>query len=384
MTAKWPLVSLAELVRLERRPVELKPEQKYQEIGIYCFGRGIFHKTPRTGLEIGDKNLYELQDGDLILQVTFAWEGAIALCSKAEHGLYGSTRYPTFRVDETRCFAPFLLRYLGTPGGLEQINKICPGSAGRNRVLSLKRIHEVMVPLPPLPEQRRIVARIEELAAKINQARGLREQQKLDVQQLLLSVFWKISKTAPRMPMDDVAPLVRRPVEVDLEGSYPEMGIRSFGNGTFHKPALSGSEVGSKRIFKIEPGDLVFSNVFAWEGAIAVARSEDVGRFGSHRFMTCVPKKQKATSRFLCFYFLTDEGLEMIGAASPGGAGRNRTLGLEALANIYVPIPSLEAQRWFDSLLTSVAKLKEQQAEATAELDALLPSILDKAFRGEL
>jgi type I restriction enzyme S subunit len=67
-----------------------------------------------------------------------------------------------------------LLRYLCTRDGLDQINKICPGSAGRNRVLSIKRIPEVIVPLPPLEEQRRIVARIEALSAKIEEARTLR------------------------------------------------------------------------------------------------------------------------------------------------------------------------------------------------------------------
>jgi hypothetical protein len=48
--------------------------------------------------------------------------------------------------------------------------------------------------------------------------------------------------------------------------------IRSFGKGTFHKPPLSGSDVGTKRLYRIEPGDLLFSNVFAWEGAIAIAQ----------------------------------------------------------------------------------------------------------------
>src|SRR3989338_3110903 len=95
MSANWRVVSLGELIRLERRPVDVIADRQYQEIGIYCFGRGIFHKSPRSGLEVGDKELYELREGDLILPVTFAWEGAIALCSKAEHGLFGSTRYPT-------------------------------------------------------------------------------------------------------------------------------------------------------------------------------------------------------------------------------------------------------------------------------------------------
>ncbi|MCC6473173.1 MAG: hypothetical protein IT514_05450 [Burkholderiales bacterium] len=73
-------------------------------------------------------------------------------------------------------------------------------------------------------------------------------------------------------PMAEVAPLVRREVEIDREGSYPESGIRSFGKSTFHKPQLAGVEAGSKWLLRIEAGDLLSSNVFAWEGAIAVAR----------------------------------------------------------------------------------------------------------------
>ena len=41
------------------------------------------------------------------------------------------------------------------------------------------------IPFPPLPEQRRIVARIEELAAKINEARGLRQEAKKETEGFL-------------------------------------------------------------------------------------------------------------------------------------------------------------------------------------------------------
>src|SRR5437667_878654 len=175
MSKEWPRVSLGDLIRLDRRPVKVEPEKLYQEIGIYCFGRGIFHKTPRTGFEVGEKHLFLMREGDFILQVTFAWEGAVAIVSAAEDEMYGSTRYPTFRVDENRCLPEFLLNYFKTEEGLQQLVKICPGSAGRNRVLSIKRIPEVLVPLPPLAEQRRLVARIEEVAAQIHEARTLRQ-----------------------------------------------------------------------------------------------------------------------------------------------------------------------------------------------------------------
>jgi type I restriction enzyme S subunit len=267
----------------------------------------------------------------------------------------------------------------------QQAETLSKGAAAISKLtLNPPQFWDLTIPLPPLPEQQRIVARIEALAVKINEARAIRHQQNLEMRQMLLGAFQTVTRDTARLLMGDVAPLVRRSVDVDPDSVYPELGIRSFGNGTFHKPPLSGLEIGGKRIFKIEPNDLLFNNVFAWEGAIAVAKSEDAGRFGSHRFITCVPREDKATSRFLCFYFLTNEGLELIRAASPGGAGRNRTLGLEALANIPVPIPNIDAQLWFDGLQAQVDALKKLQRETTAELDALLPSVLDKAFKGEL
>jgi type I restriction enzyme S subunit len=138
--------------------------------------------------------------------------------------------------------------------------------------------------------------------------------------------------------------------------------------------------VGSKRLFRIETGDLLFSNVFAWEGAIAVAQPEDTGRFGSHRFITCVADRRLASADFLRYYFLTDEGMEKIGKASPGGAGRNRTLGLEKLMAIEVPVPSPEAQQAFDALQAKIADLKSRHAAIREANAALVPATLERLF----
>lgn len=184
--------------------------------------------------------------------------------------------------------------------------------------------------------------------------------------------------------MSLVAPLVRRPVNVEAEGQYPELGIRSFGKGTFHKPSVHGMGVGTKKLYRIEPGDIVFNNVFAWEGAVAVARAEDAGRVGSHRFITCVPLPETVTAMFLRFFFLTKEGIARLGEASPGGAGRNRTLGLQALGKIRVPVIPFRKQVWFDDLQSRMDEVKEAHTSSDPEFDALLPSILDKAFKGEL
>jgi type I restriction enzyme S subunit len=402
MSSNWPLVSLGEIIRLERRPAVLKPEHQYQEIGIYCFGRGIFHKTPRTGLEIGDKDLYELRDGDVILQVTFAWEGAIALCSKAEHGLYGSIRYPTFRVDETRCFAPFLVRYLGTRDGLEQINKICPGSAGRNRVLNLKRIHEVLVPLPALSEQRRIVARIENLAAKINETREVRAEVNEETDALIKAHFNRLFGNYNDGSRGDLN--LRRWVQLNdvvtdvadgphITPTYVEEGVPfitvlnitsgriRFGNNKY--VTLDDHAQFQKRA-RTEVGDVLISK----DGTIGIPCLVDTDRPFSFFVSVALVKPQRdpLDGEFLRWVIRAPYLQKRIRERSRGDMIRH--LILREIRDLTIPLPSLPAQRRIVTELNAfqerVDALKKLQSQTAVELDALLPSVLDKAFKGKL
>jgi len=239
------------------------------------------------------------------------------------------------------------------------------------------------MPLPPIEEQQRIVGRISKLLTRLRCVCTLQTEVAHKVRRLLLSAYQAAIQDAAWHPMSTVAPLVRRPVEIDPLRNYPELGIRSFGKGSFHKPPLEGSAVGSKKLFRIEEGDLVFNIVFAWEGAVAVASKLDSGRFGSHRFLTCVANRQLAMPEFLWFHFLTDAGLEQLGMASPGGAGRNRTLAIEKLARITVPVPELKEQEHFIALLRSAYQANELRDSVAVEITALQPSVLNRVFSGQ-
>lgn len=171
---------------------------------------------------------------------------------------------------------------------------------------------------------------------------------------------------------------------VDFEASYPQVAVRSFGRGTFHKPPLIGSEVTWEKPFLVKVDDILVSNIKAWEGAIAVAGADDDGRVGSHRYLTCVATLGIVTARFVCFHLLTPEGLYGVGEASPGSADRNRTLSSKAFMQIPVPMPEYGKQLWFDALCGKVDAIAKAQSESSPKLAALLPAILDKAFKGEL
>jgi type I restriction enzyme S subunit len=382
MRRGWTAVSFTEVATLVRRPIEVAETGLYPEVGVRCFGKGLFHKAARNGLEVGDKKLFCLKKGDFILQVTFAWEGAIGIVSASDESLFGSVRVLTFEVDRRRTTPEFLYRYFQTKSGVEQLSRISPGSAGRNRVLAIQRLREMAVPLPPLAEQQRITDRLDAIENRLHRVQALREEQTKELQAALRSAYHRLEGRSKWLPMVDVMPLNRRPVEIEPDGRYPELGARSFGRGIFHKPTLKGDSLTWEKLFRVQAGDLVISNIKAWEGALAVASEVDGGRFGSHRYLTCTADRTRLLPEFACFYLLSPHGLEQIGNASPGSADRNRTLSVSRLEKILIPVPPLAAQREFQKLLALQSQVKARADESKAATTALLPSLLDQIFNG--
>lgn len=382
---KWPLVPLRDVVTPVSRRVSVEAVEEYDLLGARWYAKGLYTKDRKLGSEIKASHLYRVVKSDFVYNRLFAWKGSFAVATEENDGCYVSNEFPCFHVSTDRLIPQFLWYHFSRSSVWNDALGKSYGAttASRNRLKEIDLLN-LAIPLPSIEEQRRIVAQIDSLVANLNEVKLIRQLQIEEANAMLGSRFSQITSDVPRKKMSIVAPLVRRPAKLEVGGRYPELGIRSYGKGTFHKPALDYLEVGSKKLYSIEPGDLVFSNVFAWEGAIAVAQPEDSGRFGSHRFITCLPDKGIATADFLCFYFLTTEGLERIGAASPGGAGRNRTLGLNKLAEIDVPVPPYESQIKFDRLIHKVREMRQTLELTDAEINALVPSILDRAFQGGL
>lgn len=375
----WSKVALGELLRRSDESAVLDPAAEYHEVTIKLWGKGVISRGKVFGSNVVSVRRV-VRANQLILSKIDARNGAIGLVPPELDGAIVSNDFPSFDFrDHGQCNPTFMGWLVRSSPFVELCKAASEGTTNRVRIKE-DRFLDQQIALPPLAEQQAFAARLDALAEKTQQVEAHLDAAERDAEHLLALRFRDAIVNAPLRPMAEVAPLVRREAHITLEESYPELGIRSFGKGTFHKPPLSGAEVGTKRLFHIEPGDLLFSNVFAWEGAIAIAQPDDAGRFGSHRFMTCQANPVLASAEFLRYYFLTDNGLLKIGEASPGGAGRNRTLGQEKLMAIEVPIPPKPIQQSFDRLQAEIATLKTQHAALRAVNAALLPATLERVF----
>ena len=375
----WPLVPLHKVAKQVRRPETPQPGTTYRRIGVRLWGKGAYLRDEIDGSATKYPALYRVRKDDIIVNKIWARNGSVAVVPDDLDSSFGSPEFPTYEVDKTALLPGWFAWFTKTPGFWAQCDSLSRGTSGQNR-LRPERFLDVQLPLPPPDQQRNLVSRLDKVAALVEERRRTINLVERESQALLSKAFYEVVRGAPCHPMSEVAPLVRRPVDVDPDRSYPELGVRSFGRGTFHKPVLPGMEVGSKKLFSIREGDLLFNIVFAWEGAVAIAQSEDDQRVGSHRFLTCVPNPQLVTGEFLHHYFLTFEGRQKLGDASPGGAGRNRTLGLKKLAAIEVPVPCRSVQCWFNRIRQQVREVEVIHTAATRDADSITPALLHRSF----
>ena len=149
----------------------------------------------------------------------------------------------------------------------------------------------------------------------------------------------------------DLVKRIRKPVNVQPDEMYREIGIYSHGKGIFYKKERSGASLGNKSVFWVEPNCFVVNIVFAWEQAIAKTTSAEQGMIASHRFPMYKPIAGQTDLDYLVYFFNTLRGKHLLGLASPGGAGRNKTLGQAAFLDLSIPIPSFSEQRRIAEIL---------------------------------
>ena len=195
---KWQNMPLSKVLRPISREVA-KPTSRYIGLGLRSHGKGTFQKPCQDPEEIQMDRLFEVRGGDLIVNITFAWEGAISIANDEDDGCLVSHRFPTYEFNSDVSNPEFFRHLIIRKAFVYQLGVISPGGAGRNRVMNQKDFLKLPVILPSPNEQQKIANCLCSIDALI-----LAEVQKLDALRehkkgLMQQVFPTDGESSPRL-----------------------------------------------------------------------------------------------------------------------------------------------------------------------------------------
>ena len=152
---KFNKIELAEFLIPTPRPVP-RPNSAYTALGIRSHGKGTFLKAVENPEAVMMDTLYEVKEADLIVNITFAWEGAIAIVKKSDEGAFVSHRFPTYTFNREIAIPEYFRHVIRTKRFIHELGLVSPGGAGRNRVMSKTDFLNIVVSIPSVDEQKKI------------------------------------------------------------------------------------------------------------------------------------------------------------------------------------------------------------------------------------
>jgi type I restriction enzyme, S subunit len=378
----WHVGKFGDVLEPVSRPVQVEPNKDYRNLGVQWYAKGLFVREEKPGHQIQAKELYQVALGDLVYNRLFAWKGSFAIAEDDTAGGFVSGEFPCFRVNTEKADLKFLHLYLSQEKIWQEIERISTGQTSISRLRLKEPVFLAMdIPLPPLMEQRRIVAHIESLAARVNEAQRLREEVAEDISAFVASYHVHYSDKVVKL--GDILTLDEDKEIIKPEGSYPQIGVKGFGKGLFARETLSGAQTTYKWFNRLYYGAIVLSQVKGWEGAIGVVDKSLVGKFASPEYRTFRCKSDKALPEYLSEVFATSWFYLQLKTLSRGVGGRRERIRPELFVELEIPMPDIERQKLAVEIFAKFPALRELQVKSGEELSALMPSVLDRAFKGE-
>jgi len=388
-------VPLSQLVTPIERPEAPVPGKVYRQIGVKLWGVGAYERESIDGAETRYSRLFAAATNDVIVNKIWARNGSVAVVPASLEGCYGSGEFPMFSPDLTKLHPRWMHWLTKTRGFWAQCDEKSRGTSGKNRIRP-ERFLEIEIPLPPLPEQQRLVARIEMLAEQLHEAQALRKSASEEAETLSRALIETVYKRlTSKLGTSKLAEACTTITDGDHNTpSFADIGVRFIFVGNVSSGHLHFKD--TKRVSKeyfntLRPqrlplrGDLLYSAVGATLGVPAVVDSDEPFCFQRH-IAILKPDSDRMDTRFGWYMLRSRTVFDRAWSATTGSA--QPTIPLRAIRELPLPLPPLAQQRRIvvelDCLQGEVDRLRCLQTETTIALDALLPSVLSRAFAGEL
>lgn len=398
MNYKWPLVPLGEVLT-ERREIPDANDLISGRIRIVAkigFNDGQIQLRADGETKTG---MILIQPGDLVVSGINAVKGAIAIYNNENtENVAATIHYGAYIPDSRRVTAEYLWWLLRSNTFKELLSEHLPG--GIKTELKAKRLLRIPVPLAPLLEQRRLVERIDALAAKIAEAKELRK--KADEERTALEASFTnalfSSEVAKGWPVHKLGELAHIQSGVTLGRTIsgptlrsPYLRVANVQDGHLNLSVIKEVEIRPEEFekWKLIPGDLLLTEGGDWDklGRGTVWQGEIPDCIHQNHIFRVRVAPTVLDSFFLSIFIASPYGKGYFQEASKQTTNL-ASINQRQLKAFQVFVPPIEDQKRTVSrvyeLRDKLQLIKKNQDSIQVELQALLPAILDRAFRGEL
>ena len=250
-------------------------------------------------------------------------------------------------------------------------------------------------PLSPLPEQRRIVAKLDSLFERIDRAIRLAEQNIIRAQQLMESVLNDVLEglDCVRVKLQDAC--IINPLKSEVKG-LGDIEVSFLPMADLNEHQIDFTPKQTKKLTEVytgytyfKDGDVLLAKVTpCFENGKAGLASYLVNGIGFGSSEYYVLRANPNILPAYIYYNLTTFEFLLLGAQNMSGAVGLKRVTKEFLFNYKIPVPSLAVQedviKYFADQTTKVSALTARMKIRLAKLGALKSSLLDSAFKGEL
>jgi type I restriction enzyme S subunit len=378
-------IRVGDVLRLERREVVIDPNAEHRLIGVYSFGKGIFHRDPKPGAELGDYRFFRIEPGDLVLSNIQAWEGAIALATNHDAGTIGTHRFLSYVPIADQIDTNWARWFFLSEPGMQLIRRAAPGTAVRNRTPAVKRFEDLVIPLPTIEEQKRVAALLE-LATQASDDLDTLIRRSTD-----LAVAAQVSLVShpgaepsangwARVSIGDLVVASDNQVTVEPSVEYRIAGTYSFGKGLIDRGCISGGETSYKVLTRLDEGNIVMSKLNGWEGAVAVVGSAFHHTHVSSEFPTFMVDESRLLPGFFRGIARSRALWDQLDQTVRGSMVRRRRLSGSDFMRAQIWLPSVEHQARVSREIDALDRLIECSGQSAVRAAAIVPAILNREF----
>jgi type I restriction enzyme S subunit len=350
--------------------------------------QGIVLRDEVPGALIKTKKQQVCRTGEFLVAEIDAKVGGFGILPPSLDGSIVSSHYFLFVIDESKLDRRFLDFFTRTLAFREQV-----AAQGSTNYAAIRPGHvlDYEIPLPSLAEQQRIVARIEALSAKIAETRALRQQATEEAAALVLSELHRHfvvgSAEWKSMSMEQAIEINDKQVDPTLPeySKLPHISGENMESKTCRLLPWRTAEADGVKSnnYLFSPGTILYSKIRPYLRKAVFVDFRGVCSADVYPIrIRCAELDTHFVKWSLVAEPFTNYANRLSGRTRMPKLNRKQLFGFELT---YPPIH--EQQRIvseLEGLQAKVDALKCLQSETVAELDAMLPAVLDRAFKGEL